>query len=276
MAKEGSGIGLVVPTHNDSKTVIRCLESIARQTLLPDHIVVTDDASTDGTVDLVKEFQELVPRLPIEVIARPRNVGLAINVADAVKILGTRYFTKLDADDLYLNKRKLENERKLIAERDDQVVAYSVTATINSADRVVSAPRVSQNSASGDEILFRKSVHMPREFLVSMAAMREVGGYPTKPRLYVDWWLKVALASLLPFESTGEVGSGYRKLPRSVSARMSSRGRIAHAYWISRGFAENRRRFSKNLTADDLMFFPRVWGNAGLKMVLDAGRSLKR
>lgn len=273
--KKESGIGLVVPSHNDSETIIRCLESVAKQSLLPDHIVIADDASTDATVKLVKEFQEDAPQLPLEIVVRPKNLGLARNVADAVKILGTRYFTKLDADDLYLNEKKLENERKLIAERGDQVVAYSLSPIINSADEIVSAPEMFQNSSSGEEILYRKTAHLPREFLVSMDAMHEVGGYPTRPRLYVDWWFKSALASLLPFESTGEVGSGYRKLPRSGSTRMSSRGRLIHAYWISQGFVENRGRFRKNLTGDDLLFFPRVWGGAGLKMVLDALRSME-
>lgn len=267
MTKEKSGIGLVVPTHNDEHTIGKCLTSVAVQTVLPDQVIVTDDCSTDRTIEVVQELQKSGLDLPIQILRRPRNVGLGKNVADALNFLETRYFTKLDADDVYLNPRKLENERNLLAERHDRVVAFSVAATIDEEGEILSIPETTDTRILGEEILFRRVSHMPREFLVSLDAMRNVGGYPTTPRLYVDWWLKVSLAAELPFESTGEIGSGYRVYPQTRKTRMSSRHRLIHAYWISRGFINQRNRYEKKLGLDDLSFFTKVWGQAGLGMI---------
>lgn len=267
MAKEKSGIGLVVPTHNDEQTIGKCLTSVASQTLLPDQVIVADDCSTDRTIEVVHELQRSGLNLPIQVLRRPRNVGLGKNVADALNVLETPYFTKLDADDVYLNSRKLENERNLLAKRNNRVVAFSVAATIDEEGGILSIPENTDTRILGEDILFRRVNHMPREFLVSLDAVKNVGGYPTTPRLYVDWWLKVSLAAELPFESTGEIGSGYRVYPRTQKTRMSSRNRLIHAYWISRGFINNRNRYKKILSLDDLSFFSRVWGQAGLGMI---------
>ncbi len=238
-------------------------------------MIIADDKSTDETIGIVRELQANGLDLPLQIVLRPENLGLGRNVAEAVRRLDTPYFTKLDADDLYLNPKKLENELKLLKRERDLAVAYSITAKIDSEDQVISVPDSVELLPNGKDILYRRIAHMPREFLVSMDALREIGGYPTKPKLYVDWWLKSALAAHMPFRSTGEIGSGYRVYPRYVSTRMSSRHRFAHAYWISKGFIETRRLYDISVGLEDFLFFPKIWSNALLGVVEDAVRSVK-
>jgi GT2 family glycosyltransferase len=49
----GSRVSLVIPTYNGAHLLPPCLDSIARQTRLPDETLVVDDASTDGTTALL-------------------------------------------------------------------------------------------------------------------------------------------------------------------------------------------------------------------------------
>ncbi len=52
---------IVIPAHNEEAHISKTLNSLAEQTLLPKKIVVVNDASTDGTQKIIKQFSEKHP-----------------------------------------------------------------------------------------------------------------------------------------------------------------------------------------------------------------------
>ena len=61
---------IVVPTFNREDHIGRCLESIARQSYRDHEVVVVDNASADGTVEVVRGFGS---RLDIDVLVNDSN-----------------------------------------------------------------------------------------------------------------------------------------------------------------------------------------------------------
>jgi glycosyltransferase involved in cell wall biosynthesis len=51
-------IYVIIPAYNESQYVAKTLTSLAKQTLLPDKVVVVNDNSTDNTAAIVQEFAE--------------------------------------------------------------------------------------------------------------------------------------------------------------------------------------------------------------------------
>ena len=45
----------VVVTYNRKKLLLRCLQALEQQSYLLDHIVIVNNASTDGTVDFLEK-----------------------------------------------------------------------------------------------------------------------------------------------------------------------------------------------------------------------------
>ena len=56
-------ISVAMATYNGERYIREQLDSIARQTLLPIEIVITDDGSTDRTREVVEEFARTSPFL---------------------------------------------------------------------------------------------------------------------------------------------------------------------------------------------------------------------
>ncbi|MGA2868885.1 MAG: glycosyltransferase family 2 protein [Verrucomicrobiota bacterium] len=85
-----------IPVYNNEKFVVQTLESIARQTLRPDRVVVLDDGSTDQTEALVKNFAGI----QCEFIRNPSNPGLFQNFNRCLDFAAeTEYLHILHADD---------------------------------------------------------------------------------------------------------------------------------------------------------------------------------
>jgi len=82
-------VAVVIPTLNARELLLRCLESLDRQTRAADEIVVVDNASSDGTADAVVE------RHPhVRVLGNERNLGFGAAI--------NRAALSLDADVLVL------------------------------------------------------------------------------------------------------------------------------------------------------------------------------
>ena len=85
-----------IPVYNGEKFVVQTLESIARQTLRPDRIVVLDNCSTDQTEALVKNFTGI----QCEFIRNPSNLGLFQNFNRCLEFAPeTEFLHILHADD---------------------------------------------------------------------------------------------------------------------------------------------------------------------------------
>lgn len=70
-----STITICVPVYNGASFITECLESILSQEVDGLHILVSDNASTDGTVQQVKRLSD--PR--IELVTQPHNLGSHAN-----------------------------------------------------------------------------------------------------------------------------------------------------------------------------------------------------
>jgi glycosyltransferase involved in cell wall biosynthesis len=72
-------ISLIITVRNEAATLPGLLDTILRQTLLPNEIVITDGGSTDGTPDIARRYPSPVP---IRVLERPgANISEGRNAA---------------------------------------------------------------------------------------------------------------------------------------------------------------------------------------------------
>lgn len=67
-------ITAIVPNYNYARYLELRLRTVAFQTLPPDEIIVLDDASTDGSLELIRDLATVLP-VPVHVIAGDRNSG---------------------------------------------------------------------------------------------------------------------------------------------------------------------------------------------------------
>ena len=79
--------GVVVVTHNALPWIERCLESVRGE-----EVVVVDNGSTDGSVDVVRE------QLPDARVIEQENLGLAAGWNRGIEAVSGRYVLILNSD----------------------------------------------------------------------------------------------------------------------------------------------------------------------------------
>lgn len=102
-------VSVVIPAHNEEQGIIRCLESVIKSRHRKLQIIVVNDASTDNTKRLVRQFIAEHPKKDITLISKRKNVGKgpALNTALRRKARGEFVMT-LDADSV-LDKLAISN-----------------------------------------------------------------------------------------------------------------------------------------------------------------------
>lgn len=105
-----SDVSAVIPLFNKRRTIARAIESVLAQTQPPREIVVVDDGSSDGSIDVVEPFKSRGVRVVRQANAGPgaaRNRGVSESVG--------AYVAFLDADDEW-RPGHIETGLRLIAE----------------------------------------------------------------------------------------------------------------------------------------------------------------
>lgn len=74
-------VSIIVTVLNEELTIFNLLESIAKQTVLPNEVIIIDGGSTDGTVKIIKIFSQKNPQLHLQVKIKKGNRSIGRNYA---------------------------------------------------------------------------------------------------------------------------------------------------------------------------------------------------
>lgn len=95
-------VSVCVMTYNQEKYIGQCLESLVTQeTDFDFEIIVGDDFSTDGTRDVIQEYQKKYPDI-IKPVFRDKNVGITENTKEIYFVANGEYIAHMDGDDYAL------------------------------------------------------------------------------------------------------------------------------------------------------------------------------
>ena len=103
-------ISVCIPAFNHQKYIGACIDSVLNQTLAPFEVIITDDASTDGTLDVVKTYAD--PR--IRLFRNRVNCGPSVATNNNLRHAGGEYLCMLPSDDMF-HPEKLARQADYLA-----------------------------------------------------------------------------------------------------------------------------------------------------------------
>lgn len=91
-------LSVIIPVFCVEKYLPECLESILAQSFIDFELICVDDASTDRSLEILREYREMDPR--IRILQNSRNIGQGAARNRGLDCCRGQYIYMMDADDL--------------------------------------------------------------------------------------------------------------------------------------------------------------------------------
>lgn len=127
-------VSVIMPLYNAERFVAEAIESILHQTYENLELIIVDDFSQDGSVDIVRNFASSDAR--IRLFHNDRNLGVAKTRNRAIREARGEYIACLDNDDVALPSR-FEEQLRFLETHPDHALVASDLEIIDEYSRVV-------------------------------------------------------------------------------------------------------------------------------------------
>ena len=284
----GPLVSVIVPTHDHERFVRETLDSVFAQTYPHLQVIVSDDASSDGTVAVVRDtFGDRV-----DLVTSPVNTGISGNFNRALAAVRGELVAWLDGDDL-MRPDRIERQVAALASRPDAAGCLADADVLQwPSGEVLGRFTTLVNGRTGVreggiELLFDPNYAMLPSVSLLRAACIPAHGFDERIPVLNDWLFHVEVFRNGPVVAVDEVLGSYRRhggnvtleadtIARSVEDQLIVLAIIAARYPELAGRVKRRTAAVHLIAARDAVG-RRRWPEAGrrLRAALVAGGAVR-
>lgn len=114
-------VTVLMSVYNGLPFLEKAIESVLRQTFANFEFLIIDDASTDGSSEILKQWKSRDDR--IRIISHEKNEGLGFSLNEGVREARAPWIARMDDDDIALPKRLEKQVRFLRANSEVDVLS---------------------------------------------------------------------------------------------------------------------------------------------------------
>jgi glycosyltransferase involved in cell wall biosynthesis len=215
----GPSISVAMCTFNGGRFLRPQLESIAAQDLPPDEMVICDDGSSDGSLDILREFAHL-SSFPVRLVINRERLGSTRNFEKVISSCRSEIVVLADQDDVWY-RHKLRRMREAFQRSSGIVAAFSDADLIDDDSHLAGSRRLWSSllfSSSEQRKMVRDRalevlVKHPVVTGAAMAFRRELFDRmaPIPSNEIHDRWMSFLLAACGRFDVIDEALMQYRR-----------------------------------------------------------------
>ena len=170
-------VSVVMGAYNGERFLRPAIESILNQTYRNFELIVVDDCSTDGTIQILEEFKEE----RMSVVRNQRNLGIAETLNNGIAVARGEYIALQDHDDISLPTR-LECQVAFL-DRNTQVgMVGSNCNIIDEAGTISPGWPVKYDDVELKWAVLWRCPFFHTSVMVRRRDIQEVGGYSSDPK----------------------------------------------------------------------------------------------
>ena len=202
---------VVLPVFNKAPFLQECLDSVFAQSFTDYELIAVDDASTDGSLDILRGVVD--PRMRI--ITLDRNVGPGGAAQRGIDAAVGEYIIRVDADDIMLPERFAKQVALL--DSDPSIGACSGHIRLMSEKNVLHRVELDDVDCKAG-MLFGVPLNQPVSAYRRSVLVEHGIRYDDEwPRYGEDWMYQLGLAEVTRFKNVDEAMILYRKGPSNIS-----------------------------------------------------------
>ena len=212
-------ISVIMSVYNQEKFLSESVESVLCQSESSFEFLIIDDASSDRSYDLIKNYSKIDVR--IKLYKNSKNLGLTKSLNKLLKIAKGKYIARMDADDIS-SKNRFKNELSVMSSNQDVSVVFSKADLVDASGNIICEKWQPENIK---DIITSMPYHnyiTHSTCMIRASIIGDLGGYNEKYKLAQDWelWLRM-INSNLTFYSVNKVLLKLRMHEDNISRKNS-------------------------------------------------------
>jgi glycosyltransferase involved in cell wall biosynthesis len=150
---QSGGVSIAMATYNGSRYIGQQLQSLAKQSHAPAELVVTDDGSTDDTIQIVERFAATAP-FPVRIQVNGTRLGYRTNFMRAAHLCECELIAFCDQDDVWYPDKL----QRCVGSFDDELVlmVYHNADVVRTDGRIIGTL-----DAAHSDILVHEPLSLP-------------------------------------------------------------------------------------------------------------------
>jgi glycosyltransferase involved in cell wall biosynthesis len=189
-------VTFVVTSYNYEHYIAQAVDSLLGQTLRDIEVIVIDDASTDGTADVLARYQN---DSRVRVVRHERNIGHISSHNEGIALARGDYVGSIDADDFATRDDAVARQVALFERYPDVGFVHCAHKVVDSHGRERSVSQFSDrdmvvNGLDEFSRLIEFDYVLHSGTLVRRVWFEKLGGYDQRLPNTADWdiWLRIA------------------------------------------------------------------------------------
>lgn len=168
-------ISVIMAVYNTEKFVGEAINSILKQTFEDFELIIIDDASTDTSLSIIRDYEKQDSR--IKVIVNESNFGISKSRNKGLAVAKGEFIANMDSDDINL-KDRFEKQINHFADNPETLVLGGRHLLIDSEGNENPDTWSFPNTVYRWDTLTTKVAVMHPCMMVRTNYIREIGGYP--------------------------------------------------------------------------------------------------
>ena len=165
-------VSVIMPVYNGEKFVGEAIESILNQTFSDFELIIIDDASTDGTLEVVRKF----PDGRIRIIRNHENIGIARSRNKGLREAQGEYIAVHDSDDISYPER-FELQVKFLDNHPEVAAVGSWYVVIDENGEELERVKLWTRDDDIKAVLLKKNQFAHGAMMIRKECLKAVGGY---------------------------------------------------------------------------------------------------
>lgn len=167
-------ISVIMSVFNNEEYLNESIESIILQTYKNFEFIIVDDASTDQTSGILKEWLSKDRR--IKVITNKENMGLTKSLNRAIQIAGGEYIARQDGDDVSLPER-FEKQIEFFQKNPEIKILGTFGYIIDKQGDILGKEILSTSFQTIKKEFIKRNPLMHTSVMIKKEVIDKVGGY---------------------------------------------------------------------------------------------------
>ncbi len=207
-------LSVIMSVYNGEKYLNEAIDSILNQTFKDFEFIIIDDASSDKTLSIIKQYNDKDKRIVL--IQNEKNIGLTKSLNKGIKLAKGDYIARMDADDVSKNER-FQYQIDFLQRNQDITIVGTYMAFIDKNGKKFKIWKTPLDHENIREELKHGSAFCHGSVMIRRDAMLQIEGYREKIKYSEDYDCWLRLTELYKGANINKILYLYRTIPEAIS-----------------------------------------------------------